>query len=137
MLDINAAFGQPEIRGVIALAAGRQRMLVDRFVFIFDAVLIEPICDLQLFIAFDLIALQGAQVELFDISIPVVLALKILLFLRFDKEVGEPGNDCAGNIGGRADQVLQDIADQRDERGIVCRVCGEAGFDPSTSPMMS
>ena len=62
MLDVDAAFGQPEIRLVIAPADFRDLVFVDGLVFVFDAVFVQPVGDLQLFVAFDLFALQRAQV---------------------------------------------------------------------------
>ena len=68
MLDVNAAFGQAEIRLVIAPAGFRDLVFVDWLVLEFDAVFVEPVGDLQLFVVSVLI--KRFLAPIFDLLLP-------------------------------------------------------------------
>ena len=93
MLDIDAAFGQPEIRLVIAPADLGNLVFVEGLVFVIDPVLVKPVGDLQLFVALDLFALQRPQVLGFHVRVEVVLGLEIPFCFRLDQEMREELDD--------------------------------------------
>ena len=99
MLQIDPAFRQSEIGRVGAFALARKPVLIGRFVLIGDAVLIQPIRDLELFEAGNLLALERSQVEFFDLGIPVVLRLEIPFLPRIIEEMREPADDHLRDLG--------------------------------------
>jgi len=98
MLDVDPAFGQSEIRLIVPPASFGDLMLIDWFVFVFDAVFIKPIGDLQLFITLDLLALQRAQVLLLHVGVELVFGLEVPFGLRLDQEVREKLDDCLRHL---------------------------------------
>ncbi len=98
MLDVDAGFGQPEIRLVVAPARFGDLVFVDRLVLVFDAVLVKPVGDLQLFVTLDLFALERAQVLRFHVGVEVVLGLEVPFGLGLDQEMREELDDRPRHI---------------------------------------
>ncbi len=105
-------------------------MLVGGLVLVGDAVAVEPVGDLELLEALHLLALQGAQVELLDLRVPLVLGLEVPFRARVVEEMGEPSDDHLGHLGGGRHEIAQDGLDQRKEGHVVRGMIGERGLLP-------
>ncbi|WP_222869652.1 hypothetical protein [Roseobacter fucihabitans] len=80
----------------------------------------QPVGDHQFFEAFDLFALKGAKVHLFNVGVLVVFFLEIPLGLAFQSSTRDPSNDQLGNSGYRLDKIAQGVLDQGHKRFVVC-----------------
>jgi len=93
MLDVDAAFGQAEIGLVISPADLGNLVFVEGLVFVFDAVFVKPVGDLQLFVTLDLLALQRPQVLGFHVGVEVVLGLEVPFGLGLDQKMRKEPDD--------------------------------------------
>ena len=77
VFKVNAAVRQAKIRAIVLFGWIRRVVLVVRFVFVFDAVFVKPVCDQQLFVALDDISLKRSKVQSFKVGVIIVLLLEI------------------------------------------------------------
>ena len=77
MLKVDAAFGQAKVRAIVPFRWISRIVLVVRFVFIFDAVRVKPVCDQQFLVALDHVSLKRPKVQSLKVGVIVVLLLEI------------------------------------------------------------
>jgi len=125
MLDVDAAFGQPEVRPIWTAGVFRERAFIWGLVLVRDPVAVEPVGDLPFFKAFDEVAVQRAQLMGLDPSIVAILGLEVPLALVRPVELGEPIQNQFPEPGFGGDLVEENVSEERAEFGVIAGVIGQ------------